>query len=73
VELREVGGAAVAGDDAAVAAVVGLAHRRVDADLGGDAADDEVLDAAFSRIWWRSVAWKAPLPGLSMTGSPAIG
>ena len=38
VELREIGGAAVAEHDAAVAAVVGLAHGGVDAHLGGDAA-----------------------------------
>ena len=46
VELGKVGAAAVAGDDAAIAAIVGLAHGRVHADLGRDAADDQVLDAA---------------------------
>ena len=48
VELREIGGAAVGEHDAAVAAIVGLAHRGVDADLGGDAADDQRLDAAIA-------------------------
>ena len=46
VELREVGGAAVGEHDAAVAAVVGLADRRVHADLGGHAADEQRVDAA---------------------------
>ena len=45
-ELGEVGGDAVLEHQAVVAAVVGLAHRGVDADLGGDAADDELCDAA---------------------------
>ena len=44
-ELREVGSAAVGEHDAAIAAVVRLAHRGVDADFGGDAADQQVLDA----------------------------
>ena len=46
VKLGKVRGAAVAGHDAAIAAIVGLAHGRVHADLGGDAADDQRLDAA---------------------------
>ena len=45
-ELREIGRAAVGQDDAAVTAVVSLAHGGVDADLGGDAGDDQILDAA---------------------------
>ncbi len=49
VEFREIGGAAVAEHDAAVAAVVGLAHGSVDADLGGDAADDEIVDAVVAQ------------------------
>ena len=44
-EFREVGRAAVRNHDAAIAAVVGLAHRGVDADFRGDAAHQEVLDA----------------------------
>ena len=44
VELREIGTAAIAEHDAAIAPVVGFAHRRVDADLGGDAANDQRLD-----------------------------
>ena len=47
-ELREVGGAAIGEHDAAVAAVVGLAHRGVDADLGGDAAHQQGLDAVIA-------------------------
>jgi hypothetical protein len=42
-----VGGArAVLEQQALVAAVVALAHRGVDADVGGDPGEDEVLDAA---------------------------
>src|SRR4051812_68483 len=41
VELREVGAAAVLDHEALEAAVVGLAHGRVHADLGGDAGDDQ--------------------------------
>ena len=47
VEFGKVGGAAIRQHDAAIAAVVGLAHRGVDADLGGDAADQQILDAVF--------------------------
>src|SRR5690349_2347055 len=46
VKLGEVRRAAVARHDAAVAAIVGLAHRRVHAHLRGDAAHDQALDAA---------------------------
>ena len=49
VEFRKVGGAAVGEHDAAIAAVVRLAHRGVDADLGGDAADQQVLDAEIAQ------------------------
>src|SRR6516164_8168474 len=45
-KLREVGSDAISNDEAVVAAVVGLAHRRIDADLGGDPADDQLGDAA---------------------------
>ena len=45
-ELGEVRADAVGQHDAFVAAVVRLAHRRVHAHLGGDAADDQRLDAA---------------------------
>ena len=45
-ELREVRGDAVREHQAVVAAVVRLAHRGVDAHLGGHAADDELPDAA---------------------------
>src|SRR5580704_2646446 len=45
-ELGEVGAHAILGDEAVVAAVVGLADRGVDAHFGGDAGDDELGDAA---------------------------
>ena len=48
-ELREIGTHAVGQHEAAEAAVVGFAHRGVDADFGGDAADDELLDAAVAQ------------------------
>ena len=73
-ELGKVRGAAVAGHDAAVAAVVGLAHRRVHADLGRDAARRSACRCrGCAGCACRSVAKNAPLPGLSMTGSPASG
>ena len=49
VELGKVGRAAVARHDAAVAAIVGLAHGRVHADLGRDAAHDQRVDAAVAQ------------------------
>src|SRR5271165_5453106 len=45
-KLREIRADAIGNDDALVAAVVGLAHGRIDADLGGDPADDQLSDAA---------------------------
>ena len=45
VKLGKVGCAAICQHHAAIAAVVGLAHGGVDADLGGDAADQQILDA----------------------------
>ena len=45
-EFREIRRAAVGQHDAAIAAVVGLAHGGVDADFRRDAGDDQVLDAA---------------------------
>ena len=44
-ELGEVRGDAVLEDEGVVAPVVRLAHARLDADLGGHAADDELPDA----------------------------
>ena len=44
-EFGKVGCAAIRQHHAAIAAVVGFAHRGVDADLGGDAADQQILDA----------------------------
>ena len=44
-KLGKVGCAAIRQHHAAIAAVVGFAHRGVDADLGGDAADQQILDA----------------------------
>src|SRR6202008_1887521 len=45
-KLREVRSDAIGNDEAVVAAVVSLAHRRIDADLGGDPADEQLGDAA---------------------------
>src|SRR6516162_8776244 len=45
-KLREVRADAIGNDEAVVAAVVSLAHRRIDANLGGDPADDQLGDAA---------------------------
>src|SRR5580692_8920966 len=45
-ELREVGAGAVLQHQAIEAAIVRLAHRRVDADLGGDATHQQPGDAA---------------------------
>src|SRR5208282_6558557 len=45
-KLREVRSDAIGDDEAVVPAVVSLAHRRVDTDLGGDPADDQLGDAA---------------------------
>ena len=61
VKLGEVRAAAVAGDDAAVAAVVRFAHRGVDADLGRHAADDQVLDAAVA-AGSRADRWRRTRP-----------
>ncbi len=47
VEFREIGRAAVGQHDAAIAAVIGLAHGGVDAHFGGDAAHQQILDAVF--------------------------
>src|SRR5581483_7884158 len=45
VKLGEVRRAAIRDDDAAIAAVIGLAHGGVDAHFGGDAAHEQILDA----------------------------
>ena len=45
-EIGKVGAHAVFEHEAVVSAVVGLAHRRVDAHLGRHAGDDELLDAS---------------------------
>ena len=45
-EFGEVGAGAIRQHQAVEAAIVRFAHRRVDADLGGDAADDQLRDAA---------------------------
>ena len=49
VEFREIGGAAVGEHDAAIAAVVRLAHRGVDADFRGHAAHQQMLDAEIAQ------------------------
>ena len=60
--------AAILEQQALEAAIVGLAHGGVHADVGGDAGQGEVVDAALRRISSRSVAQNEPLPGLSMIG-----
>ena len=44
-EVREIGADAIFEHQTVVAAVVGFAHRGVDADLRRDAGDNELLDA----------------------------
>src|SRR6185369_7820649 len=46
VELGKVGRARVGDHETAIAAIVGLAHGGVDADLGGDPAHEQALDGA---------------------------
>src|SRR6516225_309852 len=45
-KLRKVRADAIGHDDAVVPTVVSLADRRIDTDLGGDPADDQLSDAA---------------------------
>src|SRR6266851_6166894 len=45
-KLREIRADTIRYDDAVVAAVIGLTHRGIDADLGGDPANDELGDPA---------------------------
>src|SRR5579883_3232969 len=45
-KLREIGGDAIFKHEAVVTTVVCFAHRRRNADFGGDAADDELFDPA---------------------------
>ena len=45
-EFRKIRRTAIGQHDATEAAVIGFPHRRVDADLGGDAANEERFDAA---------------------------
>src|SRR5216683_8088891 len=49
VEFREVGCAAVGEHDAAIAAVVRLPNRGVDADFRGHATDEEMLDTEIAQ------------------------
>ena len=67
------GAAAILEQQAFVAAVIGLAHGGVDADIGGDAGKDDVVDAALVEDQFEIGGKKLPLPGLSMIGSPATG
>ena len=68
------GAAAILEQQAFEAAVVGLAHGGVDADVGGDAGQHDVVGCrAIRSISSRSVAQNEPLPGLSMIGSPGSG
>src|SRR5215471_11888951 len=73
VKFREVRGTAIRQHDAAEATIIGLAHGGVDADLGCNAADEQRLMPRLRSISSRSVWQNAPLPGLSITGSPVIG
>jgi hypothetical protein len=72
-KFREIRTDAILHDHTFIAAVIGLSDRGVDANLRRDAAHDELGDAAVLSIASRSVAWNAPLPGLSTTGSPGTG
>ena len=73
-ELGEVGAHAVREHEALVTAVVGLPDGGVHADLGGHARDDQAGDAALAPAARRTIVpWNAPLPGLSITASPASG
>ena len=45
-EFGKIGPHAILENEAVVAAIVGLAHRGVDAHLGRHAGDDELLDAS---------------------------
>ena len=55
-EFREIRADAILEHEAVEPAIVGLAHRGVDADLGGDAADDQLRMPRCLRIASRSVA-----------------
>ena len=73
-KLGEIGGATVGQHDAAEAMVVRLAHRRVDTDLGGDAAHKKGIDTSVVQYQIKvGLIERAPLPGLSTTGSPGAG
>ena len=66
--------AAILQHQAFEAAVIGLAHGGVHADIGGDAGQhDDCRCRAVRSISSRSVAQNEPLPGLSMIGSPGSG
>jgi hypothetical protein len=70
-----VGGAAAVGQhDAFKAAVIGLAHGGVHADIGGDAGQDQVGYAPRAQDQFKVGGAEAdPLPGLSMIISPGSG
>jgi hypothetical protein len=66
-------GGAVGQEQALVAAVIGVAHCRVDADIGGDAGQHDVADTFGLQHEIEVGGEERPLPGLSMIGSPATG
>ena len=72
-ELGEVALGAVLDHQAGVAAVVGLAHRRLHADLGGDAREDQVGDALRVQDLVDPRRPEHALAGLSMTISRPCG
>src|SRR5207237_7999682 len=73
VEFGKIRRAAIRQHHAAIAAVVRLAYGGMDADLGGDAAHQQIRDAAVLQHLAEVGGVKPPLPGLSTTISPSTG
>src|SRR6516162_6063432 len=69
-KLREVRSDAIGNDEAVVAAVVSLAHRRIDANLGGDPADDSLAEPGVLSHAFKTVAEDGPFPRLTADGFP---
>ena len=63
-EFRKIRGAAIGQDDAAKAAIVGFAHRRVDAHLGRHAGDEQCVDAAVAQDVFQVGTVERALAGL---------
>jgi hypothetical protein len=64
VKLGKIGGAGVGDDEAAEAAVIRLPERGVDADLGGDAGEEQHLDAAVAEHGFEFGGVEGALAGL---------